>query len=181
MINTIINTETCNGFNRENNSIVQLSFMFLGTNYIYDSYAKPDESIPWLFNNKYYTPDITKNTVKESPDLKIVLLSFLNIISNIDIEPIFIAHNSSFDKNILELCFKFYNIKYGYNKWCNTMLKEFFDIRNENGKLIKSLKGISLKILNQEYKKIILHNSKNDVFILHKCLLKIHNSDDKIS
>jgi DNA polymerase III epsilon subunit-like protein len=178
----IIDTETCNGFDRTNNAIIQLSFMFLGTDYIYDSYAKPDISIPWMLKNKYYKSNITKNTVKNSPELKIVLLSFLNIISNINnIEPIFIAHNSSFDKTILELCFKFYDMKYENNKWCNTMIKDIFNIRDENGKFIKSLKGISREILDKEYDNIILHNSKNDVFILHKCLLKTYNSDDKIS
>lgn len=179
----ILDIETCNGILRENNSIIQLSFMFLGTNYIYDTYAKPDNSIPWMVNNKYYKSDITKDTVKNSPELKYVLLSFLNIILNLDdIEPIFIAHNSSFDKSILELCLKFYDIKYKYNKWCNTMRKDFFDIKDENGKFIKSLKNISLKLLNEKkYENIVLHNSKNDVYILYECLLKMHKSDDKIS
>lgn len=178
----ILDIETCNGFFRENNSIVQLSFIILGTNYIYDTYTKPDKSIPWMGNNKYYEPTVTKNTVKYSPSLKDVLLSFLNVILNIDAEPIFIAHNSSFDKSILELCFNFYNIKFKYNKWCNTMKKEIFNIRDENGKLIKSLKNISQKLLIEEKNKnIVLHNSKNDVYILYKCLLKIHECDDRIS
>lgn len=179
----ILDIETCNGILRENNSIVQLSFMILGTNYIYDTYAKPDKSIPWMVNNKYYKSRITNDTVKNSPELKDVLLSFLNIILNIDnVEPIFIAHNSSFDKSILELCFKFYDINYKYNKWCNTMKKEFFYIRDEKGKFIKSLKNISEKLLNEKkYENIVLHNSKNDVYILYKCLLKIHKCDDKIS
>jgi DNA polymerase III epsilon subunit-like protein len=175
----IIDIETCNGISRKINSIIQLSFMFLGTDYIYDTYTKPDISIPWMINNKYYKSDITKNTVKNSPELKSALLSFLNIFLNLDIEPIFIAHNSSFDKDILNLCFKFYNIEFKYNKWCNTMRKDFFNIRDNNGKLIKSLKNISKKLLND--KNIIPHNSKNDVYILYKCLLKIHNCDDEIS
>lgn len=33
----------------------------------------------------------------------------------------------------------------------------------------------------KEYKNIILHNSKDDLYILYKCLLKIHQTDDKIS
>lgn len=175
----IIDLETCNGISRKNNSIIQLSFMFLGTNYIYDTYSKPDDSIPWMTENKYFMSNITKNTVKNSPTLKNVLLSFLKIISNFNnINPIFIAHNSSFSKDILELCFDFYNIKCEYNKWCNTMNKDFFNVRDDNGNFIKSLKKISKILLNEnEYK----NNSKQDISILYKCLLKIHKCDDKIS
>ena len=177
----IINLETCNGISRKNNSIVQLSFMILGTNYIYDTYSKPDESIPWMVGNKYFISNITKNTVKYSPNLKDVLLSFLKIISIFNnIEPIFIAHNSSFNKDILKLCFDFYNINFEYDKWCNTMNKDFFNIRDNNGKFIKSLKKIE-KILLNENEQINLNNSKNNLYILYKCLLKIHKCDDKIS
>lgn len=179
----IIDLETCNGISRKNNSIIQLSFMFLGTNYIYDTYAKPDDSIPWMTENKHFISKITKNIVKNSPTLKNVLLSFLKIISNFNnINPIFIAHNSSFSKDILELCFDFYNIKCEHNKWCNTMNKEFFNVRDDNGNFIKSLKKISKILLNEnEYKDDILNDSKHDIYILYKCLLKIHKCDDKIS
>jgi DNA polymerase III epsilon subunit-like protein len=157
--------------------------MFLGTNYIYDTYSKPDDSIPWMTENKHFISNITKNTVKKSPNLENVLLSFLEIISDFNnINPIFIAHNSSFNKDILNLCFDFYNIKCKYNKWCNTMNKDFFNVRGDNGKFIRSLKKISKNLLNEnEYKNDILNNSKYDIFILYKCLLKIHKCDDKIS
>jgi DNA polymerase III epsilon subunit-like protein len=179
----IIDMETCNGISRKNNSIIQLSFMFLGTNYIYDTYTRPDDSIPWMIENKYFSSNITKNTIKDSPFLEYILLSFLKIISIFnDIEPIFIAHNASFNKEILEMCFNFYNIKFRYNKWCNTMNKNFFNIRNNNGKLIKSLKNISQTLLNEKgNNNIILHNSKNDLYILYRCLLKIYICDDNLS
>lgn len=179
----IIDMETCNGISRKNNSIIQLSFMFLGTNYIYDTYTRPDDSIPWMIANKYFSSNITKNTIKDSPFLENILLSFLKIISIFnDIEPIFIAHNASFNKEILEMCFNFYNIKFGYNKWCNTMNKNFFNIRNNNGKLIKSLKNISQTLLNEKgNNNIILHNSKNDLYILYRCLLKIYICDNNLS
>lgn len=173
----LIDVKTCNGISRKCNSIVQLSFMFLGTNYIYDSYTKPQDSIPWIVNNKYFKSDITKNIVKFSPNLKDVLLSFLNIISSFDdTEPIFVAHNSSFDKDILKLCFNFYDIKFEYSKWCNTMNKNFFNMRNSNGKIIRSLKHISQTLLNEEE-----NDFNNNLHILYKCLLKLYNCDGQIS
>lgn len=176
----LIKLDTCNGISRKNNSIVQLSFMFLGTTHIYNTYSNPDESIQWNIGNKYFKPMITKDTVKNSPNLKNVLLSFLNIISKLnDIEPIFVAHNASFYKSIIQSCFNFYNIKCEYDKWCNTMNKDFFNIRDNNGKLIKSLKKISEKLLDDD--NIVLYDSKDKLSILYKCLLKNHHCDDKIS
>lgn len=177
----LVKIDTCNGISRKNNAIVQLSFMFLGTKYIYNTYTNPDESIPWSIGNKYFKSNISKDTVKFSPNLKYVLLSFLNIISEFnDTEPIFVAHNVSFCKSIFQLCFNFYNIKCKYNKWCNTMNKEFFNIRDNNGKFIKSLKKIEKMLLNGNEKNN-LNNSKNNLYILYKCLLKIHKCDNRIS
>lgn len=176
----LIKLDTCNGISRKNNSIIQLSFMFLGTKYIYSTYSKPDDSIDWSTGNKYFKPIITKDIVKKSPNLKYVLLSFLNIISKIDnIEPIFVAHNASFYKSIIQSCFSFYKIKFKYNKWCNTMNKEFFNIRDNEGKLVKSLKKISEKLLNDN--NIVLYDSKDKLSVLYKCLLKNHYCDNEIS
>lgn len=175
----IIDTETCNGIDKKNNAIVQLAFKFIGTDFIFNSYCKPNENIPWRTKYERYIPTITKEKVNDSPFLKNVLISFNNIINCLDdINPIFIAHNSDFDKDILELCFNNYNIKLHKLGWSNTMDKSFFDLKDKNNKSIKSLEKISkylFKDLNIEF-----HNAKNDVENLYNCLLKVHKDDEKI-
>lgn len=132
----LIDTETCNGFDRKNNAIIQIAFKFIGTNYIFNSYCNPDDSIYWKNDYKNFIPKINKENVNNSPNLKEVLLSFKNTINCInDIIPVLIAHNSSFDKNMLELCFNYYNIELGVVKWCNTMNTSFFNIKDENKKI----------------------------------------------
>ena len=176
----LFDVETCNGFDRKNNAIIQISFMLLGTNYIYNTFCKPDSSTPWMINNKYFTSKIKKEDVINSPKLENVLQSLKYVIYCINNTiPIFIAHNSSFDKNMLNLCLKSYNIDLGYIKWCNTMNKLFFNIKDKNNKNIRSLEKIAKYLFNDLY--INFHDAKNDVEILYKCLLKIHNDNDKIS
>lgn len=175
----LIDTETCNGFDRKDNAIIQLAFKFLGTNYIFNSYCKPDESISWMINNKNFISKIKKEDVINSPELKDVLLSFKDVIYCIkDITPIFVAHNSSFDRDMLNLCLKYYNMDLGYVKWCNTMNKLFFNIKDENNKNIRSLENITKYLFKDLY--INFHDAKNDVENLNNCLLKIHKNNDKI-
>lgn len=175
----LIDTETCNGIDKENNAIVQLAFNFLGTDYIFNSYCKPNENIPWRIKYERYIPTITKEKVHNSPLLKNVLISFNNIIHCLNnVNPILIAHNSCFDKDILELCFNNYSINLYDVTWCNTMNKLFFNIKDENNKYIKSLEKIYKNLFhgsNTEF-----HNAKNDVEILYNCLLKVHKNDDTI-
>lgn len=175
----LIDTETCNGFDKNNNAIIQLAFKFIGTDYIFNSYCKPDRSISWMINNKYFTPKIRKEDVINSPELKDVLQSFKDIIYCIkDITPIFIAHNSSFDRDMLDLCLKYYNMNLGRVKWCNTMNKLFFNIKDENNKNIRSLENITKYLFKNLYMEF--HDAKNDVENLYNCLLKIHKNNDKI-
>ena len=77
-----------------------------------------------------FVPKIKKGDVINSPTLKEVLVSFKNIIYCMtDVVPIFVAHNSAFDKNMLNMSFNYYNMDLGSVKWCNTMNKLFFDKR----------------------------------------------------
>lgn len=175
----LIDTETCNGFDRKNNAIIQIAFKFIGTNYIFNSYCNPDDSIYWKNDYKNFIPKINKENVNNSPNLKEVLLSFKNTINCInDIIPVLIAHNSSFDKNMLELCFNYYNIELGVVKWCNTMNTSFFNIKDENKKNIKSLEKITKHLLQEE--NINFHNAEDDVKNLNNCLLKIHKNNENI-
>lgn len=176
----LIDTETCNGFDRKNNAIIQLAFMFLGTDYIYNSYCKPENFICWKEDYKKFTPKIKKEDINNSPSLKDVLISFKNIIHCLDnIIPILIAHNSSFDKYMLNMCFEYYNINLDPVKWCNTMNNLFFNIRDENNKSIKSLEKITKYLFQDLY--IDFHDAKNDVENLNNCLLKIHKNNEEIS
>lgn len=176
----LIDTETCNGFDRRNNAIVQLAFMFLGTNHIYNTYCKPDDTIPWKENYEKFNPKIKKEDVNNSPSLKDVLISFKNIIYYIDnVTPILIAHNSQFDKNMLNICLDYYNIKIEQIKWCNSMNNLIFNIKDENNKSIKSLEKITNYLFKDSY--LDFHNAKNDVENLYNCLLKVHDNNEKIT
>lgn len=171
----LIDTETCNGFDRENNAVIQI----LGTNYVYNSYCKPDSNICWKRDYKIFTPKIKKEDVNNSPFLNDVLISFNNIIHSFNnVIPILIAHNSSFDKYMLNMCFKYYNINFNSVKWCNTLNKLFFDIKDENNKNIRSLENITKHLFQDVY--IKFHDAKNDVENLNNCLLKIHKNNEKI-
>lgn len=176
----LIDTETCNGFDRENNAIVQLAFMFLGSNYIYNSYCKPDDTIHWKEHYKKFIPKIKKEDVINSPSLKDVLISFKNIIYCIEnITPILIAHNSQFDKNMLNICLDYYDINLEQIEWCNTMNNLIFNIKDENNKSIKSLEKITKYLFKDSH--LDFHNAKNDVENLNNCLLKIHKNNEKIA
>lgn len=176
----LIDTETCNGFNRENNAIVQLAFMFLGTDYIFNSYCKPDDTVTWKENYKKFIPKIKKEDVEYSPSLKDVLISFKNIIYCIDnITPILIAHNSPFDKNMLNICLDCYDIKLEKVMWCNTMNNLIFNIKDEKNKSIKSLEKITKYLFKDLH--LDFHNAKNDVENLNNCLLKIHKNNENIT
>lgn len=176
----LIDTETCNGFNRKNNAIVQLAFMFLGTDYIFNSYCKPDDTVPWKENYKKFIPKIKKEDVDNSPSLKDVLISFKNIIYCIDnITPILIAHNSPFDKNMLNICLDCYDIKLEKVMWCNTMNNLIFNIKDEKNKSIKSLEKITKYLFKDLH--LDFHNAKNDVENLNNCLLKIHKNNENIT
>lgn len=176
----LIDTETCNGFDRRNNAIVQLAFMFLGTNHIYNTYCKPDDTIPWKERYEKFSPKIKKEDVNNSPSLKDVLISFKNIIYYIDnVTPILIAHNSQFDKNMLNICLDYYNIKIEQIKWCNSMNNLIFNIKDENNKSIKSLEKITKYLFKDSC--LDFHNAKNDVENLYNCLLKVHDNNEKIT
>lgn len=176
----LIDTETCNGFDRKNNAVIQLAFMFLGTNYIYNSYCKPGNDICWKEDYKKFIPKIKKEDVNNSPSLNNVLISFNNIIHILDdITPILVAHNSSFDKYMLNMCFEYYDIKLNSVKWCNTLNKLFFDMKDENNKNIRSLEKITKYLFQDLY--INFHDAKNDVENLNNCLLKVHQDNEKIS
>lgn len=175
----LIDTETCNGFDKKNNAIIQLAFMFLGTDYIFNSYCKPDNTIPWRNNYEKFIPKIKKEDLNNAPCLIEVLISFKKIIYCIeDIKPVLIAHNSSFDKNMINLCFNYYNMEFGNIKWCNTMNSLFFNIKDEKDKYIKSLEAISKCLFQNDI--LDFHDAKNDVYNLYKCLLKIHKNNEEI-
>lgn len=176
----ILDTETCNGLSKVNNSIIQIAFTFLGTDYIFNSYCKPNESIPWKTDDEKFISKIKKEDLIFSPDLKKVLLSFKNIIHSINNTiPVLIAHNSYFDEKMINMCFKYYNIDIGKIEWCNTMNNTFFNIKDKNNKSIKSLENIS-KYLFKDIK-INFHNAKNDVKALNDCLFKVHKNTENIA
>lgn len=176
----LINIKTCNGLTRINNGIVQISFMILGTKYIFYSYVRPPDDVPWRENDDFYFTNITKNTVKESPLLENVIKEFYDIITMDNMTPILIGHNISFDKSILEYWFSTYKIKHNNIFWCNTMNSLFFNIKDENGKNIKSLKNIAKTFLI-EFNYPEFDNSKRCIEVLHKCLLKNHENNNVIA
>jgi hypothetical protein len=154
--------------------------MFLGTDYIYSSYCKPDDTIPWKEYYKNFIPKIKKEDVNNSPHLKDVLISFKNIIYCIDnITPILIAHNSQFDKYMLNVCLNYYDIRLENVEWCNTMNNLVFNIKDENNKSIKSLEKITKYLFKDSHS--VFHNAKNDVENLNNCLLKIHKNNENIT
>lgn len=178
----LINIKTCNGFTRKNNGIVQISFIILGTNYTYYSYVRPPDDIPWIENNNFYDTNETKKNVEYAPLLQDVIKEFYNIITMDNMIPIIIAHNASFDKDVLEYWFSKYNLQYNNIYWCNTMNSSFFNIKDKNGKNIKSLKNIAKTFYDEsDYDYINFNNSKKYVEILNYCLLKLYDNNEIIN
>lgn len=169
----IIDIETCNGRKLNDNAIINIAFMFFGVDYIFKTYCVPDKNITWKYldENQKQQHDqlITKEDLKNAPNLKDVLIQFNKIIDD-KLTPILLAHNSGMETSMLNYCYDYYNIVLDNVLWCNTINKKIFSKK-------------SLEVLVDELqiiKSLKFHYADNDVYYLNKCLLKKFNSYEKL-
>lgn len=173
-----VDIERTNGiFIDDYNAIFQLAFKIIGTNNIYQTYCKPDDTISW---KKHVM--VKKEIANNGPPLKYVIINFFDFIYKIsemfNCKPIFISHNKSYDKNILKHCLKYYNLNIDIPNWCDTKY-QFFYLRDENNKLIYKLDDLIDKLkIKRDMER---HIAANDIEYLHKCLLKIYHNNEKLS
>lgn len=167
----IIDIETCNGRKLHDNAVINIAFMFVGVDYIFKTYCKPDENITWRYldenQKQLYNQLILKEDIKNTPNLKDVLIQFNKIIHyENNLIPILLAHNSGTESSILNYCYRYYNIKLDEVLWCNTMNKKIL----EKDKLEFFVNNFEIE------KTLKFHYAENDVYYLNKCLLKKHTS-----
>lgn len=156
------------GKNLYDNAIINIAFMFIGTDYIFKTYCRPDYNITWRYLNKTQKHDqlIKKEDVEYSPILKNVLLEFNKIIHYEDkYIPIILSHNSGYESSILNYCYEYYGIKLDKVRWCNTANKKILKMAKLE-KLVEELK------IN---KTLTFHYAESDVYYLNKCILKKYN------
>jgi hypothetical protein len=167
----LLDIETCNGSRSYDNAIINIAFMFIGTDYIFSSYCKPDNNITWRYldekQKQKHDQLILKEDVENSPILEKVLLEFNKIIHYDDnFIPIILSHNSGYESSILNYCYEYYDIKLDKVKWCNTANKEILKM----AKLEKLVEDLKIT------KTLKFHYAENDVYFLNKCILKKYNT-----